>query len=320
MSTHFELPLGDPIPFPGCDLTRAHEEVRCLARAALRRVQEARPDWTPPPFEPEIVANALGIAVHTRSGPLEWDAIMVPIGEETRIICNAAVRSPGRRRFSVAHEIAHAFFRDAAETYHLRTRNRDQYYRTEEARQLERLCDLGAVELLMPGDHVSKCVGRIGFRAAAIPEIARAFGVSLQAAAIRLVELAAEPCAAGFFQYGSPPSLATEAYGSKPEPKSRNAYRATRIYRSAGFPFLFPKGKSVADESSIYRASMRYEETEAVESFHLGRLGQRLHVTALGLHRDGEVSEPPTVCVFLRLTGCGAAGAEDTACRIETGS
>jgi len=301
MTTRFELPLGHPIPFPGCDLTWASGEVRCMARAALRRTQEARRDWTPPPFEPEIVANALGIAVHTRSGPLEWDAIMVPMGEETQIICNAAVRSPGRRRFSIAHEIVHAFFRDAAETYHLRSGNRDRYYRTEEARQLERLCDFGAAELLMPGDHVSKYIGRIGLRAVAIPEIARSFGVSLQAAAIRLVELAAEPCAAGFFQYGPQPSLATERRESRSEPKTWNAYRATRVYRSPGFPFLFPEGKSVADESGIYRASMCAEEVEAVERFHLGRFSKKLHVTAIGLHRDREISEPPTICVFLRI-------------------
>jgi len=274
----------------------------------------------PPPFEPEIVANALGIAVHTRPVPLEWDAIMVPTGEKTQIICNAAVRSPGRRRFSVAHEIVHAFFRDAAETYHLRTGNRDRYYRTEEARRLERLCDLGAAELLMPEDHVSKYVGRIGLRASAIPEIARAFGVSLQAAAIRLVELAAEPCAAGFFQYGPQPSLATERRESKPELHSRNAYRATCVYRSPVFPFLFPKGKSVADESGIYRASMCVEEVEAVERFRLGRFSQNLHVTALGLHRGGEIGEPPTVCALLRLKGCCAAETEDTARRIATRS
>jgi hypothetical protein len=233
---------------------------------------------------------------------------MVPMGEKTQIICNAAVRSPGRRRFSIAHEIAHAFFRNAAETYHLRTANRDRYYRTEEARRLERLCDLGAAELLMPGDHVSKYVGRIGVRASVIPEIARAFGVSLQAAAIRLVELAAEPCAAGFFQYGPQPSLAAERSDSRPEPQCRNAYRAARVYRSPGFPFLFPRGKSVADESGIYRASLCVEEVEAVERFRLGRFSQKLHVTALGLHRNREIGEPPTVCALLRLTGCGTGG------------
>ena len=300
MTTRFKLPLGNPIPFPGCDLVLAREEVRRMASAVLRRAREARPDWMPPPFEPEILANVLGIQVHMRPGPLEWDAIMVPIGEEPRIICNAAVRSLGRRRFSVAHEITHTFFRDATETYHLRTESRDRYYRTDEAKQLEHLCDLGAVELLMPEKHVSEYVTRIGFRAAAIPEIARTFGVSLQAAALRLVELANEPCAAGFFQYGPQPSLATEEHDPKRELKGRNAYRATRLFRSQGFPFLFPEGKSVTDDSAIYRASMRFEEIETVEAFRLGPIVEALHVTALGLHREQEISEPPTVCALLR--------------------
>ena len=303
MITRLKLPLGNPIPFPGCDLTLAREEVRRMARTVLRRAQEARPDWMPPPFEPEILAGVLGIRVHMRSGPLEWDAIMVPTGEEPRIICNTAVRSPGRRRFSVAHEITHAFFRDAAETYHLRTKNRDRYYRTDEASQLEQLCDLGAVELLMPENHVSEQLTRIGLRAPAIPEIARAFGVSLQAAALRLVELAGEPCAAAFFQYGSQPSLATRGRDSNVELRRRNTYRASRVYRSASFPFLFPRGKSVAHESGIYRSSMCFEEIETVEIFRLGPRIETLHVTALGLHQGAEISEPPTVCAVLRLAG-----------------
>ena len=301
MTTPFELPLGAPIPFPGCDLQTAREEVRRMAGAVLRRAHEAHPDWMPPPFEPDLLAGVLGISVHMDAVPREWDALRIPIGEQARIICNAAVRSPGRRRFSVAHEIAHTFFCNGTETYHLRTKSRERYYRTEEARQLEHLCDLGAAELLMPEEHVSKCLSRIGLRAAAIPEIARTFGTSLQAAALRLIELADEPCAAAFFQYGPQPSLATEGRDPKLELKRRNAYRATRLFRSQGVPFLFPGGKSVADDSAIYRASMRLEEIEAIETFRLGPLTQKLHVTAVGLHHKQEINEPPTVCALLRL-------------------
>jgi len=272
-----------------------------MARTVLRRAREAHPDWTPPPFEPEILAGVLGIPVHTRSGPLEWDALMIPIGEKPRIICNAAVRSPGRRRFSVAHEISHTFFRNALETYQWRAESRDRYSSTDEAKQLEHLCNLGAVELLMPEERVSDYLARIGLRAAAIPQIAQTFGTSLQAAALRVIELADEPCAAAFFHYGPQPSLANERHDPKLEPKRRNAYRAARLFRSQGFPFLLPRGKSVADDSAIYRASLRFEEIETVETFRLGPLAETLRVTALGLHREQEINEPPTVCALLRI-------------------
>jgi len=102
--------------------------------------------------------------------------------------CSAFVR----KRFTLAHEIAHLLLGTIPGR---RGAGHDDS-------TLERACDMIAAELLMPTDEVIQFVGRIGGPS---PEnlraIASGFGVSLRAAAIRLhSDLRLWKCCVGFWE------------------------------------------------------------------------------------------------------------------------
>lgn len=282
----------EPIPVPIRDESAAEREVLERSRRLAQRLASAAPDGSVPPFDPAVYASLLGIRIKEKRSLKSWDAMLVPVGRRPLIVCNSAVRSERRRRFSVAHEIAHTFFSNADATYHLRTRERDAYGHSPDAHRLERAVDRGAAELLMPEPWFGEAVEWAGVRAAAVPRLAEEFQVSLTAAARRLIEDAAGPRAAVFFDLARPPG------GS-----GRVAYRVKPggAFRSAGFPFLFPPWKSVPDGSLVHRSSLQTEELEGEETYVLGRTEGRLHVQAFPLHRDERISGPPLVCALFRL-------------------
>jgi len=84
--------------------------------------------------------------------------------------------SPTRRRFTIAHEIAHAYFED----------NWTDLARP--GREVEQLCDMIAAEILMPTRPLSERIAE-PLTMEAILQVARSFRVSLSAAAIRCSEL-----------------------------------------------------------------------------------------------------------------------------------
>lgn len=293
--------LGPPIPAPHGEMDGIRAAVVARAMRLIELTRREFPQWAPPPFSPDVYARALGIPIVNSHELVHWDALLVPTGDTPRIICNARGRSPGRRRFSIAHELVHCFFADAGERYHMRTRDRAEYYRTDEARFLERLCDTGAAELLMPQPWFGEAVQRRGCTAQAVPLLAEEFGVSLEATALRMVETDSEPCAIAFFDLSAKPSV-EERLGRRQAARSDTvAYRVKRAFRSPGFPYLIPEGKSVSSESVIYRASLQNSELVAVEPLSLG--GGQPHlarVSAFPLHRHNSMDAPPRVVAILR--------------------
>jgi hypothetical protein len=282
------------IPFPFGDLGHAREEAVRSAERLIAAARAAQPGWNPPPFDPALYARALGIPVADSRELTEWDALLIPLKDGFRIVCNGNVRSPARRRFSIAHEIAHTFFDNASEAYQMRlARDRRAPPGCDPLDDLERLCDVVAAELLMPRRAWQEAVAGHGLRAAAIPALARAFGVSREAAALRLVEMAGVPIAAGFFHHAPPPS--------QPDAWDRVAYRARRVFHGAGFPFLFPAGKSVPESSAIYRASLGVGEVQREQDISVGDRTVAAHVSAVPLPSGSDAQGPPTVCAVVHL-------------------
>ncbi len=292
--------LGEPIPVPRDGGPEVRKAVADKARSVIRLARAAFPGWSPPPFGPETFAAALGIPVIQSNRPVPWDAALVPFADGPRIICNGLVRSAARRRFSVAHEIAHCFFADADERARMRTANRDAYDESPESRRLERMCDLGAAELLMPQPWFGEAVSEAGFTAESVTALAGRFGVSLEAAGLRMMEHSPRPCAVGFFHYAAEPT-AGQAGKGRPGAGGTVTYRVKRAFRSPGFPFLFPTGKSIPSGSVIYRASLRQGGLESRETFSLGEASHEVHVSAFPLHDGPVVTEPPTVVAVLSL-------------------
>lgn len=100
--------------------------------------------WNGPPFDPLVLADLLGIPVVANADVL--DARSVPEDGEVRIEFNPN-RAAGRRRFSIAHEVAHLLFEDHADAVRERLQKADQ--RSDDW-QLEMLCNIAAAEIIMP--------------------------------------------------------------------------------------------------------------------------------------------------------------------------
>ncbi len=158
------------------------------------------------------------------------DAILIPRNDgKDGLIAYNPDRPQGRVAFSIAHEIAHTFFPNSTSGARFRSLcNSD----SREANELERLCDLGASELLMPHGQFRRALGN-EFGLNAIPRLCEQFGSSYEATVFRLATTHEGICIAGLLRY---------------------RYRASeeRALLSRGAQqFLFDRGESSEDEMPV---------------------------------------------------------------------
>jgi len=158
------------------------ERARALVLDALTR------GWGGPPFDPMALADILGIPVVPREDVL--DARLVPAGTGTLSLEFNPNRPRGRVRFSVAHELAHSFFPDCADT--IRERGRPGRER-EDDWQLELLCNVGAAEILMPIGSFPE-LGKTPLSIDRLMTLRRDYDVSTEALLLRAVKLTETPC------------------------------------------------------------------------------------------------------------------------------
>ena len=131
-----------------------------------------------PPFDPFRFAEALGV-------PVEWDSIETdgvlakwPSGD-CRIVLKTrrpmASRSVRRReRFTLAHELGHFMIRR-----HVAGFMPASHFKSEDPEE-ERLCDVFAAALLMPGHMIFSDLKQRGVAPAALLALAEQYDVSLQ--------------------------------------------------------------------------------------------------------------------------------------------
>lgn len=130
-----KLLAGDQNP-----VTVIIDRARVVVREALDR------GWSGPPFDPRALASMLGIPV-VASADVR-DARTVPTGDAPGMVIEFNPnRSPGRVRYSLAHELAHTLFPDCAEQVRDRARHMDVGASDWE---LEALCNIAAAEFVMP--------------------------------------------------------------------------------------------------------------------------------------------------------------------------
>jgi IrrE N-terminal-like domain len=147
----------------------------------------------------------------------------LPLGA---IVVRKSIREPGRKNFTIAHEIGH-FVLPAHDRVSVACTASDvaNWADTSEARELEREADEFAAELLMPASLVENITKGAPPSLSVIEEIAHDSSTSLSAAAWRYCDLATEKCAVVW---------STE--------------RAIQwVKRAPGFPFFLPRGKPVEE-------------------------------------------------------------------------
>ncbi len=131
------------------------------------------------PTDLDGIAASVGISrVEHLSIPV--DAALVREGKE-RVVLVSNSASRRRQRYSLAHEIAHVV---------LGTEGQSCFTLRSGRNSAERDADGFAAELLMPESEVRQIVERDAVGFAALRRLALSFGVSLEAMALRLCELA----------------------------------------------------------------------------------------------------------------------------------
>jgi IrrE N-terminal-like domain len=116
---------------------------------------------------------------------VDYDGALMPLGQEFSdgfaIVLNKNCPST-RIRFTAAHELCHTFFYEYVPELKFRDHNPDPLE--------ERLCDIGAAELLMPSRAVKRQAKSTGTSLEALARLAGLFDVSLDAMLLRLRSIA----------------------------------------------------------------------------------------------------------------------------------
>lgn len=140
------------------------------------------------PVNVEALASARGAVVRTNDKA--HTGFLYPEDDRLVVVVPAS-DTPGRRRFTVCHEVCHTFFPDFRE----REGQREQSIGTfDPGEHVEYLCDLGAAELLLPRQSFAWLL-REDFTLDDILELARIFEASVTATAVRCVDLSEGPAA-----------------------------------------------------------------------------------------------------------------------------
>ena len=183
------------------DVRWSHPSVRALlaegdpeqviVERARRLVFEAvEAGWAGPPYDPIRLADLNHIAVE--ANPDVVDA-RTTVSDDGEILVEFNPNQPrGRRRYSIAHEIAHTLFSDVADQ--IRHRSATVPDRADDW-QLELLCNIAAAEMLMPAGSLPASA-REGFGIDQILSQRSEFDVSVEAITLRLVKLTRRPVAA----------------------------------------------------------------------------------------------------------------------------
>jgi Zn-dependent peptidase ImmA (M78 family) len=225
------------------------DAIRSKAHALIAEGRQV--GWEGPPFDPDLLASVRGIKVRGVMN-LEQEAL-IHLDEQgaVEILWNAE-RPPTRTRFSIAHEIAHTFFPDCFDVERHRncTPGRPG---TRDA--VERLCDIGAAELVMPATEFLGHLEAAGLALAGLDGLRGAYQVSREAVSIRAALLTPYPFAAVFLSHRIKPtelraqSQASFSFIEPPQPQLRVDFMTT----SKSFPGRrLPAHKSIPVESQVW--------------------------------------------------------------------
>lgn len=209
-----------------------------LVRAIAREVVAEAEAEAAPPVNVEVLASVCGI-VAVEQRPFGPSGILV-LREQGWVASVLANEGLERQRFTVLHEGGHTFLPDF--------QRGGPHYRCPGARsRVEQLCDIAAAEMLMPIDCFRGDLASAGFGLAAVEDLSGAYLASVQATALRAVDLSAGDTALLVLQERYKPT--EEGHEDECEPKLRLDW----THRKGDWPFPL-RHKSVSEESPLTAA------------------------------------------------------------------
>jgi len=223
----------------------------------------------------ELLASLAGIKIehtiraHALSRDSSREALIVHEPDGSRRIVYDPSYPDTRINFTIAHEISHTFFPEAGGARFRGMCDQD----SREANELERLCDLGAAELLMPSEEFEQAAnGRFGLKIVAT--LATRFGSSVEATVYRLATAYDGVAIAGLLRHrlrkGERRLECTQQYlfdHDTDDQKRAPKYRRQSLHLSLGCDAAhhIPWNKSFDEKSCVYRITKPGEIVSAQE-------------------------------------------------------
>lgn len=171
----------------------SEKDLEAMVVAQVRDVKQQHAGWV----NPRALAYALGI---------EIDDQELGVGREgaafaSNIVISPTIRVKARQRFTLYHEIVHHLIRRNDRLYSIL---HDQYSSDEDLeRIIERLCNAGAAEFILPQSRVVSAIEKEGFSVGLVKTLSRPDEVSLTAACVQLALCARHKCIAVICKMGS---------------------------------------------------------------------------------------------------------------------
>lgn len=153
-----------------------------VVRAIARQIVEE--GEAEPPVNVEMLASLCGIVdVETRASGPSGMLVRREHGWVASVLTSDGYE---RQRFTVLHEGGHTFMPDFQ-------RGKPQYRCKGARTRVEQLCDIAAAEMLLPAAHFRDDLSSAGFGLGAVEELSARYEASIQATALRAVDLAPNP-------------------------------------------------------------------------------------------------------------------------------
>lgn len=268
------------------------------------------------PFERlEILASLKGIKIFPmeleRQGREARDAVLVPTATGRMVLYNPR-RPRTRTLFTIAHEISHTFFPNSDTGARFRAICEPS---SREANELERLCDCGAAELVLPQDDFRARV-RLDYSLNVVEEVAADFGTSFEATAFRMASANPGIAVGGLLKYrftvGEQRQLSSPVQRTlfKSATKKTQLSR-TRKYRRQSLHLSEPStddhtirwNKSFDVSSVVYEARRKHCVVTAVETLpnESGEVGRLEAVVAPYQREDADPEFPDVIFLWTAL-------------------
>ena len=153
--------------------------------------------------------------------------------EGRTILINSRIQNKERKQFTRFHEITHHLIDEDEELISV-LHDAAWGQNGEHDRQLERLCNIGAAEFLMPREGFTKLYAAKGFSVELIPFAANYFESSAIATTIQLAQVAPNSCITAICECGLIPNETAQSQSSlfneenhTPQPKLHVVYSAS---------------------------------------------------------------------------------------------
>jgi Zn-dependent peptidase ImmA (M78 family) len=175
-----------------------HDDEKAVIELAQRLVKDAD---MKPPIDVFRLARFYGVEVREVEG-MRLDGQVIPL-KDGFIIEVAKEKPVKRKRFTIAHELIHIFLLKEGLVL-LDTLHELESLIPLMRRRIERLCDIGASEILMPSHFFEPKLKDYGISVDALFRLRREFQTSITSTAIRIVR-ASNSCAFVFWKFMSKP-------------------------------------------------------------------------------------------------------------------